>query len=240
MRPSTIISALVSILLSGCASIPGKDISQNPFLQPYVGELKKDTPSVDLNRIRDMGKSELVLLLHGYGTWIRNKWIHGNRDPKLVKFFHENGVDDPEGASMVIIEALWYDLNSNLTPADEQRINAKRALVVRKRSAYEKLELECRSQLAKDRDHFESCYQQYGLPSSNPQNRDPFFTMTVERSGRVKKIDYFTSTSSELKDCLERRLRQFKFSSFLDDEAVTLYILEFPNCRVAERDTLHY
>ncbi len=26
---------------------------------------------------------------------------------------------------------------------------------------------------------------------------------------------------------------------FHDNEVVTLYILEFPHCRVAERDTLH-
>jgi hypothetical protein len=38
---------------------------------------------------------------------------------------------------------------------------------------------------------------------------------------------------------LEKIVTQFTFSPFTDDDQVTLYILSFPHCRVAERDTLH-
>jgi len=187
-----------------------------------------------------MDKSELVLLLHGYGTSIRNRWIHGDRDPTLAKFFRTSGVTDPEGASMVIIEALWYDLNSSLTPAEREVIAAKRAVVARKRAAYEKLESECERQLAKAKGEFEQSYARYGLPSKNPVLREPFFKLLVGRSGQVRETIFFEGASSELKVSLTNILGRFTFSAFDDDEFVTLYIIQFPSfCRAAERDTLH-
>src|SRR5690242_15576857 len=102
--------------LFGCAAKPDKDIAKDPFLRPYVQKLKQEASADDLRKLTAMGKSELILLLHGYGTGIRNRWIHGARDPELARFFRARGVKDPEAASMVIIEALWYDLNSTLTP----------------------------------------------------------------------------------------------------------------------------
>jgi hypothetical protein len=231
---------LFCLLLTGCASATHKDLAHDAALKPYVEQLKKSTSPEDLNRIREMAKSELILLLHGYGTGIRNRWIHGDRDPALSTFFRTNGVSDPEGASMVIIEALWYDLNSNTTPAQREAIDAKRALVARKRASYEKLESECATQLTKTKSEFERCYALYGLPSKNPVSGEPFFKLLVGKSGHVREIIFFEGSSSELKASLTNILNRFTFSAFGDDEFVTLYIIEFPGfCRVAERDTLH-
>ncbi len=66
---------------------PGKDLAEDPFLRPYVEQLKRSTPADDLGRITAMNKTELILLHHGYGTYIRNRWIHGDRDPALSNFF---------------------------------------------------------------------------------------------------------------------------------------------------------
>jgi hypothetical protein len=132
---------LIFGLFTGCATTPPvKDIAHDTFLRTYVQQLEKSTSSADLHEIASMSKSDLIFLLHGYGTGIRNRWLHGNRDPELIRFFHNKGIVEPEGASMVIIEALWYDLNSSMSPSERAAANAKRALVSRKRATYEKLE----------------------------------------------------------------------------------------------------
>jgi hypothetical protein len=61
----------------------------------------------------------------------------------------------------------------------------------------------------------------------------------VEKTGRVREIVFFVGASPELKDCLREIIQHFQFDAFTEDEAVTLYILEFPRCRVADRDRLH-
>jgi hypothetical protein len=140
---------------------------------------------------------------------------------------------------MVIIEALWYDLNSTLTPAEREVVDAKRAMVAKKRATYEKLESECARQLTKAKNEFEQCYAAHGLPSKNPGLQEPFFKLLVGKSGHVREIIFFEGASSELKDSLTHILNRFTFSVFGDDDFVTLYIIEFPGfCRVAERDTL--
>lgn len=228
-------------ILVGCVTSSAKDVAQDPFLRPYVRQLKNSTPKDDLRRITTMTKSDLILLLHGYGTYIRNRWFrfHGG-DPELARFFRTNGINNPEEASMVIIEALWHDLNSQLTPPERAAVDAKRALVARKRATYEKLESECAEQLTKAKRDFGRCYASHGLPSKNPESRDPFFELLVGKSGHVRKIVFCEGASRELKPCLTKILNGFTFSPFTDDEFVTLYIIEFPSrCRVEERDTVY-
>jgi hypothetical protein len=141
---------------------------------------------------------------------------------------------------MMIIEALWYDLNSTLTPAEREVVDAKRAVVARKRATYEKLESEYARQLTKAKSEFEQCYAAHGLPSKNLVLREPFFKLLVGKSGHVREIIFFEGASSELKDSLTNILNRFTFSAFGDDDFVTLYIIEFPGfCRVAERDLMH-
>ena len=234
-----ILPAFVFLLLLGCSSNPKEEIAKSPFLRPYVAQLRTNSPTAELDSIRSMAKSELILLHHGYGTGIRNKWLWGDRDPELVGFFQDRGIDHPDGMSMIIIEALWYDLNSSLSPEERATIEAKRAVVARKQLAYEKLESQCEAHLQRSRAQFEGCYTRHGLPSKNPLGRDPFFQLVVEKTGHVREIVFFEGASPELQDCLRETIRNFRFDAFADDETVTLYILEFPHCRVSERDSLH-
>jgi len=230
---------IICSFLFGYYAEPGKDFAEDPFLRPYVQQLKKSTTDADLRKITYMAKSELILLHHGYGTGIRNRWIRGDRDPALVRFFLDNKINDPDEMSMVIVEALWLDLNSSLSPEQRASVERKRAIVARKRTTYEKLESECEAQLTKARSEFERCYANHGLPSRNPASRDPFFRLLVDRSGRVREIIFFEGASAELRTPLAKTINGFTFSGFGDDEFVTLYIIESPRCRVAERDTMH-
>jgi hypothetical protein len=69
--------------------------------------------------------------------------------------------------------------------------------------------------------------------------RGPFLKLLVEKSGRVRKIVFLEGDSPELKAGLAKVINGFIFSPFSDDEVVTLDMINFPHCRVAERDTLH-
>jgi hypothetical protein len=230
---------VICALLFVCDKPSRKDLAENPFLQTYVQQLKKTTSDTELRKITTMAESELALLHDGYGMGIRNQWIRGKRDPALVQFFLDKKINEPDEMSMVIIEALWLDLNKSLTPADRESIQKKRATVARKRATYKKLESECETQLTKAKPEFEKCYASHGLPSENPELFDPFYGLIVDKSGRVKKIEFFNGASPELKVKLTKILNGFTFSKFDDDEFITLYILTFPDCGVAEWDKLH-
>jgi hypothetical protein len=230
---------VICALFAGCNAAGGKDSTFDPFLRPYVERLKKETPKDNLNRISAMAKSELIELHLGYGMWIRNTWIRGDRDPALVQFFQSKGINDPDEMSMILIEALWQDLNSRLTPAERATVARKREIVARKRKAYDKLETECKSQLVKASGEFESAYAKFGPPTDNPHIRHPFERLLIEKTGRVRKIVYFDSESAGLRARVEKIVLGFKFSAFADDDVVTLYIIDYPHCRVAERDSLH-
>jgi hypothetical protein len=218
---------------------PKKDLARDPFLRPYIQQLKQNTSADDLRKITAMARSELITLHHGFGTGIRNRWIRGGRDPALVRFFRTNKINDPDRMSMVVIEAIWIDLNSSLSQADRTSVEKKRAVVARKRATYAKLESECESHLKQARDAFERCYASYGLPSKNSALRHPFFKLLVDNSGRVREIQFFEGASPKLKPQLAKIINAFTFSAFTDDDLLTLYIIDFPSCRVAERDALH-
>lgn len=140
---------------------------------------------------------------------------------------------------MILIQALWNDLNRDLSSTELAEIDARRGLVKRKRANYERLETECEAFVKRSVDTFEGCYRQHGLPSLNPLNRDPFFKLIIENTGRVKTIIFFDSATQALKSCLSPPIEAHKYSAFTDDSEVTLYILSTPTCRAAERDTLY-
>lgn len=237
MQPFILV--FVFVTCSGDDPTGAKNLADDPFLKPYVQQIKKNIPADELTRITAMADSELILLHLGLGTGIRNKWLRGNRDPELIRFFREKKINDLDAMSMVVIRGLWRDLNSNLTPEQLASVEKKRAIVARKRETYEKLEEECQAQLTKAKDEFDQYYLNEGLPSRNPAGRDPFFQLIVEKSGHVREIMFFDGASPRVKTSLRKTINTFTFSAFSDDEFVTLYITNFPGCRIAERDTLH-
>jgi len=233
--------ALIIVVVLGAALVGQTDseLAKDPNLSTAVARLKRLTPAIQLEQVKVVAEPDLVLLLHGYGTWIRNQWIHANRDPELVTFFHDRGIDDPERISMILIQALWNDLNRAVSPKERATIEAKRDLVKRRRATYQRLEAECQNFIQRSVDTFEACYRAHGLPSENPLNRDPFFKLIVAKTGHVKTTVFFDGANLALKACLRPPIEAHTFSPFTDDSEVTLYITSTPACRVAERDTLY-
>ncbi len=214
------------------------DLHRDAFLRPYVAEMRRETPRDNLDRIAEASFDELVKFHHGYGRWIRNRWLWGEHDPALLAFFRKHGVRHPDMMSGVLIQALWEELNADVTPAERRRVTEKRRVVAAKRASYERLEAECAGQLAGTKGDFEHCYADHGVPSGNPHNREPFFLLIVGRDGSVKRVAHFDAANQPLRQCLDPLLAKYRFSAFEHDEQVTLYITKFPHCRVWERDRL--
>ena len=233
---------LGSLLLCALVSPvwPDEKLEEHRFLQPYVAQLKQETPSSMLERVKTLAEDDLLVLYFGYGTWIRNKWLWGDRDPALVQFFLTHGVRHPDDMSVVLIRALWIDLNRNLTAAERAEIDSKRALVAAKSASYRRLSGECAAQLAASKAEFEKCYAAHGLPSKNPLNRNPFYKLVVEKSGTIERIVFYDGAGSTLKECLRREVEPYRFSSFEYDEILTLSTVGvFPSCGVEESSRLY-
>ena len=231
-----IVGIIFVAILIGCVS----KRNDHAILRPYVEKLKEEVPADQLRTIRAMGADELILLHHGFGTWIRNKWLWGdNNAPELVAYFRSQGITHPDSMSGVIIKALWEDLNAKVTPEEARIISEMRATVAKRRKNFETLETECTALLTKHQAQFDSCYDRFGLPTSAPKNREPFFQLIVEKNGKVKEVGHWKNANPELKACLEKVLRSFNFSPFDHDEHLTVYTITYPHCRVSERDSLH-
>jgi hypothetical protein len=76
-------------------------------LNEAVTRLIDDMDEADKKAVRDTKQRELILFLHGWGTGIRNEFglRRGNTD--LIADCH---AEDPERASMIIIEEVWQRL----------------------------------------------------------------------------------------------------------------------------------
>lgn len=228
-------------LISGFAlGNESNNVIKNTFLSSYVEQLEKELSATDLDRIKGITDSDLILLHHSYGRYIRNKWFYGNSNPELISFFRNHGINHPDQMSGIMIYALWNKLNSNLSMTERASIEARRKLVARKRATYNQLESECKKALTKAKVSFERCYAKHGMPSMNPQNRDPFFQLIVGNTGGVNDIVFFQGATPKVKECLKKTIQHFKFSAFNDDLKVTLFILGYPNCGSDEEDKINH
>ena len=232
-----VMKAVLAVILSvGDAGTPPLEAS--PFLKPYVAQLKKELAANEREKLAAYAEDDLFLLHHGYGTGIRNRWLWGDRDTRLVGFFEGHGIHHPDDMSMVLIRALWMDLRAELTPEQNVKNEKENQVRERKRANYFRLMSECSALLKKHDRRISSCFDRFGPNSANPVGRSPFFEMTVSADGRVKRIVPYTGGSEATKTCLEPILTEFSFSSFDLDPELTVYALDSGSCRVQELNNL--
>ncbi len=202
-----------------------------------VDRLMTELNQADLRAVRVRTENDLIDFHMSLGLYIRNSYGLWQGNKALLK---SAGSGHPDDASYVIITGLWHKLNSRMTATERASVAAKRAVVARKYRSYDKLEAECASQLTKVRGELEECYRRHGVPlPEHPGLFEPYFALYVGKSGHVRKIDFYRGTAPALKACLEKKIKAFTFSRFSDDESVMIYIQNFPNCRVAERDEVY-
>jgi hypothetical protein len=72
-----------------------------------VATILADMKDAHKARVRDTKKEDLILFHHGWGTGIRNEFGLWRGNTNLMAACH---ADHPDGASMVIIEAVWQRL----------------------------------------------------------------------------------------------------------------------------------
>jgi hypothetical protein len=91
----------ISVLLGACASAGDKKAQCNVdpaiFCAPFE-LLSTELSAQDKDRLLQATPTDIILMHHGFGTGIRNRFglWHGN---ELTRFFKANGVDHPDSMS---------------------------------------------------------------------------------------------------------------------------------------------
>lgn len=196
------------------------------FHAPYINVLKQETPPKALQEIVALPRSELARIHFGYGTRIRNKWLWGDRDPQLTARFKSQGISHPDDMSGKIIEALWDDLNKNLSAAKKTAIEKQREVFLQKQDIFQRISEECTKQLHEKRPAIDRCYAA-NSPSLKPLSDRPIFNqLLVSNKGTLDSVTYEKNISRALSNCLKHQARDFTFSEFEYYSVLTLYPIE--------------
>jgi hypothetical protein len=80
---------ILLIAIVGCHNPPDKVIAK-PLpknLDEAIAYLNKDWNFYEKFKFKHQSEEDAAVSLHfTTGLWIRNNWIHGNRDPSLIKY----------------------------------------------------------------------------------------------------------------------------------------------------------
>lgn len=75
----------------------------------------------ELNNFKNKPEEDAVTELHfGTGMWIRNNWVHGDRDTALRNYFKGLGIYAPDDISSIILTSLHRTLNKKDIELDKQ------------------------------------------------------------------------------------------------------------------------
>ena len=224
--PSQLFVLLFSLLcLTGCLTNNDAQ-SDATFLAPYINVLKQETSPKALQEIVALPRSELVHIHFGYGTRIRNKWLWSDKDPRLTAHFKSQGISHPDDMSGKIIEALWDDLNKNLSAAEKAAIEKQREVFLQKQDIFQRISEECTKQLQEKRPAIDRCYAAHS-PSLKPLSDRPIFNqLVVSNKGTLDNVTYAKNISRDLSNCLKHQARDFTVSEFEYYSVLTLYPIE--------------
>jgi Domain of unknown function (DUF6794) len=112
-----IILVTTMLLEAGCHSTPRTTSAELRARHPQwpltvndaVTRILAGMSTENKEKIRATKKDDLILYHHGWGTGIRNEFGLWNGNYSLMSDCH---ADYPDGASMVIIEAVWQRLQT--------------------------------------------------------------------------------------------------------------------------------
>jgi hypothetical protein len=108
MKSILILILVISGLLFSCSikELP-KDLNES------ISYFEKHWSSGRLEDFKNKDEKKAVTELHmSVGMWIRNNWIHGNRNPQLVKFFDSLHFRHADDISSTILRSLHRKLNN--------------------------------------------------------------------------------------------------------------------------------
>jgi hypothetical protein len=84
-------------------------------------EIKWTTPDKE-----EFIKDSLKSVHFSVGMWIRNNWIHGQRDTLLVQYFNKMGIFHPDDMSSIILTSLYRKLTNTPIDLDKQIVVYKK------------------------------------------------------------------------------------------------------------------
>lgn len=124
MRYKSLATALFCLHLCGsvcnAAEKSATSDSVPSSVEDCVKVLEKRESKQTLAAIKAAKDNELYKFNRGLGAAIRNDWIWGHYDSKLVQFFVKRGVRQPDGMSAAIIHCLRRDLNNQPPELDKK------------------------------------------------------------------------------------------------------------------------
>jgi hypothetical protein len=110
IRTSSIIVLCAAVLLSGCKTNTPETPPKN--LDEAIAYFENHWNNDEKTKFKILPEKEAVSDLHlSIGMWIRNTWIHGNRDTSLTNYFHTLGIFHPDDMSAIILTSLHRKLN---------------------------------------------------------------------------------------------------------------------------------
>jgi hypothetical protein len=61
--------------------------------------------------IKELLHDDLILEHMGLGLYLRNEWLHGQRNKPLLNYFYRLGINHPDEMSGLILDSYWHYLN---------------------------------------------------------------------------------------------------------------------------------
>ncbi|WP_407353289.1 DUF6794 domain-containing protein [Luteimonas sp. R10] len=97
---------VLCLLLAGCAAEPDSTCKVDPviFCEPFE-QISAELSPQDKNHLLEAAPRDIILMHHGFGTAIRNRFGLWH-DNDLTRFFKSNGVDHPDSMSGPFITGL--------------------------------------------------------------------------------------------------------------------------------------
>lgn len=108
MKSKTIIIVIISGLVVSCST---KELPKN--LNESIEYFEDHWSSGQLREFKEKDEEKAVSELHmSVGMWIRNNWIYGDRNPKLIRFFDSLNFRHADDISSTILTSLHRKLNN--------------------------------------------------------------------------------------------------------------------------------
>ena len=111
LRTFCITVICAALLFSACTTSTPETQPKN--LDEAITYFEKHWNIVEKTKFKIHPEQNAVSELHlTTGMWIRNTWIHANRDTNLTNYFHRLGIFHPDDISSIILTSLHRKLNN--------------------------------------------------------------------------------------------------------------------------------
>lgn len=204
-----------------------------PFLVPYVDQMMAELKPEEVRKLVLVPEDQLYRLHMGYGMAIRNKWLWGDREPRLVQYMNSIGYRHPDNMSSLLIRLVWLRANEQLTLEEREKAAQARQEERARDRERRVISDECMEKSRQATDAFRQCLREFGRPGVELERPDTFYFIIVSKTGDVQHIEHYNRSSKKLRSCVDKIVKGFRFTPFRHSDTMRAYYTEFPACRVS-------